>query len=325
MGPSLKRALQQKFAIKRPSQIQQDALPLALAGKDVICCAQTGSGKTLVFLLPLLQRVSELRPLMPASPRADSHSTRRRRTPRKVVSEPEALVLVPTRELAMQVSQVASELASQLWPPPRVLSISGGEKYGHKKHALRDGDVRLLVATPERLLYHIGEGSVSLRSVRWLAIDEADAMLCAADGITRETDSVLAKLHGKSGRATRKPPQAILTAATMGAAHEEYARSWFPQLERVSHVGVLVPTLRKRFVVVRGFKEEELLRTLERASADPWLCEGATIVFCGGARRAQRVLEVVQGAMPWLNPSILHGETEPQAPGCNRDATVMQP
>ena len=310
VGPSLQRALAQTFSIKQPSQIQQQALPLALAGKDVICCAQTGSGKTLVFLLPLLQRISELHT------RRSAASPRPTTTPKKgskVVSRPEALVLVPTAALARQVSQVASELARHLWSLPRVLSITGGAKYDQQRQALRDGDVRLLVATPERLLYHIGQGNVSLRSVRWLAIDEADAMLSAADGITRETDHVLAKLHDRGGEMKQKPPQVILTAATMREEHEEHARGWFPQLERVSHVGVLVPTLRKRFVVVRGFKEEELLRTLESAAADPWLAKGATIIFCGGARRAERVLEVLQGAMPWLKPSILHGETEPQA------------
>ncbi|KAL1525348.1 hypothetical protein AB1Y20_020208 [Prymnesium parvum] len=298
VGPTLRRTLQRRWGIMQPSKIQNEVLPLALAGKDVLCCAQTGSGKTLAFLLPMVQRLAELRP------------RERAQKALWVQSEPEALVLMPTKELANQVARVASDLVSDLVVPPQVLALTGGEQYTPQKRSLREGNVRLLVATPERLLYHIEQKSVSLRSVRWLAIDEADSMLCAADGITRETDQVLEKLHER--RINRKPPQAILASATISQEHEDRARAWFPNLHRVSHVGVLVATLRKRFIPVRGFKDEELLRLLEKSWADPWLRGGGTIIFCIGGNVATRVHELIQTTMPWLNPVLIHGEVDTQ-------------
>lgn len=156
VGPTLSRALQQTWKITRPSKIQQDAIPLALAGKDLMCCAQTGSGKTLVFLLPLLQRLAERRPWL-AAPRGTTRP-----------ATPDALVLMPTRELARQVAHVATELASALAVPPVVLCVTGGERFTPQKRALRRGDVRLLVATPVSFLWEKrgGEGRGEGRSRR---------------------------------------------------------------------------------------------------------------------------------------------------------------
>lgn len=229
VGPTVTKALQ-RTGIREPSLIQRETLPLALAGYDVLCCAQTGSGKTLTFLLPILQRLFERR--ANAISHVDSST--------KYPSEPEALVLVPTRELAMQITRVARGLAEGLPEPPVILQVTGGEQFTPQKRALLKGDVRLVVATPERLLYHVEEGNMSLRRVRLVALDEADTLLCAADGLTRETDVVLQALP------KRKPPQVLLAAATMSAEHEKVVRNFFPKIQRVSHPGVLVPTLQKR-------------------------------------------------------------------------------
>uniref|UniRef100_A0A7S3FHH5 RNA helicase n=1 Tax=Haptolina ericina TaxID=156174 RepID=A0A7S3FHH5_9EUKA len=293
VGPTLARALR-KIGISKPSAVQREALPLALAGHDMLCCAQTGSGKTLTFLLPILQRLYE-RPPRECGAFPDSRP-----------SEPEALVLAPTRELAAQIIRVVRALASGLPQSPVTLRISGGEKFTPQKRALLQGDARLLVATPERLLYHLQNRSVRLERVRILALDEADALLCAADGTKRETDQVLHALP------SRKRPQVLLAAATMSEAHEEVMRTFFPDLQRVSHSGVLVPTLEKRFHLVQGHKEDELLRLLEAAAADEWLAGGAAIIFCAGPARADRIHALIQASAPWLLAGVLHGERLPE-------------
>ena len=225
VGPDLVNSLR-SMGILKPNAIQAEAVPQALMGRDVLCCAQTGSGKTLTFLLPMMQRLSE-RPNRREAPDGDPRS-----------SCPEAIILVPNRELGEQHERVFRDLAEQLPFTPTMLRMTGGERFAPQKRALRAGNVRLLIATPERLLYHIGAGNMRLDCLSQLALDEADALLCAADGITRETDEVLQKLP-------RRLPQVVLACATLTAAHEEVARKWFPKITRVSHKGVLVPTLRQ--------------------------------------------------------------------------------
>ena len=156
--------------IVAPNALQTAALPEALAGRDIVVSAQTGSGKTLAFLLPVLQRLSEWNVAFDGSR----------------LSRPDALVLAPSRELAVQISRVAAHLASALPSNPRVECVTSGAQFTPQRRALRDGDVRLLIATPERLLYHLTNDSVCVRGVRLVAIDEADVLLNAPSGIDKE-------------------------------------------------------------------------------------------------------------------------------------------
>jgi len=137
----------------QPTPIQSKAIPAVLARRDVLAAAQTGTGKTAAFTLPMLHLLSQ--------------STQRQRAPR-------ALVLTPTRELAAQVGESVSTYGQHL--PLRALQIFGGVGMVPQTTALRRG-VDILVATPGRLLDHVGQGNVDLSKIEFFVLDEADRML----------------------------------------------------------------------------------------------------------------------------------------------------
>jgi len=141
-----------------PTPIQEKSLPESMAGKDVIGSAMTGSGKTMAFTLPLLQRLLDDRD----------------RDPHKGGARVRALVLVPTRELAAQVEKAVGELAKH--SPVKCALIIGGASFTTQRDALKKG-AEVVVATPGRLLDLIRGGSLHLRDVKVAVLDEADRML----------------------------------------------------------------------------------------------------------------------------------------------------
>jgi ATP-dependent RNA helicase RhlE len=157
-----------------PTPIQLGAIPPVLAGRDLLAAAQTGTGKTAGFALPLLQRLSAENP-HPRGPRA-----------------PRALVLVPTRELAAQVGESFDDYGRHLHQ--RTILIFGGVSPRPQIDALRQG-VDIVVATPGRLLDHFAERAIDLTQVRHLVLDEADRMLDM--GFIRDIRRVLAVLPKK--------------------------------------------------------------------------------------------------------------------------------
>lgn len=136
-----------------PTEIQSQAIPAAIAGKDIIGCAQTGTGKTAAFVLPILNRLS--------------HEP----TPKRKVVR--ALILTPTRELAVQIEQAIRDYGRFLHL--RTLAVYGGVNIQGQLNALHQG-VDIVVATPGRLLDHMQRRSIDLRHVEVLVIDEADRM-----------------------------------------------------------------------------------------------------------------------------------------------------
>lgn len=140
-----------KIGIKKPMPVQEQAIPALFAGKDVIARAQTGTGKTLAFLVPLAEKID------PAK------------------SYVQALVITPTRELA---SQVAVELKKILGEdsPIKLLAVTGGRDYELQKYKL-EGRSHVLIGTPGRLLDHLAKGNTSLNAVDYLVLDEVDEML----------------------------------------------------------------------------------------------------------------------------------------------------
>ena len=143
----------QRMGYETPTPIQAAALPAGLEGKDILGSAETGTGKTAAYLLPILQRFL--------------NSTDRPRTPR-------ALVLVPTRELALQVVDHAEQLGKG--SPVRVVAIYGGVSLVNQEQALRNG-ADIIVATPGRLLDHVERRNIIFSSIQVLVLDEADRML----------------------------------------------------------------------------------------------------------------------------------------------------
>src|ERR1700722_17400631 len=135
-----------------PTPIQLRAIPLVLAGRDVIGSAQTGTGKTAAFSLPILSKLG-------------SHSQEK---------SPRALILEPTRELAAQVETSFRDYARFM--NLQITVVFGGVGYGHQNDSLRGG-TDIIVATPGRLLDHLEQGTVKLDKIEYLVLDEADRML----------------------------------------------------------------------------------------------------------------------------------------------------
>jgi ATP-dependent RNA helicase RhlE len=150
LDPALLRATRE-LGFTRPTPVQQDAIPPALAGHDVLACAMTGSGKTAAFLLPIMQRFL----------------AKRRGVTR-------ALILTPTRELAAQIDAHFADLA--VHTPLTGAAVFGGVGAGPQEHAFRSG-VDVIVATPGRLLDHLREPYAKLEHLEVLVLDEADRML----------------------------------------------------------------------------------------------------------------------------------------------------
>ncbi len=166
-----------------PTDVQAAAIPPALAGADLMVSSRTGSGKTASFMLPALMRVinSRSEPRAAAPQPAPEPQQRRgrgaphRMQPRFPASGPRILVLTPTRELALQVSRAAMDYG-RFVPGLRVATVVGGVPYGAQLRALQ-GPLDILIATPGRLIDHLGSGQARLGDVQMLVLDEADRML----------------------------------------------------------------------------------------------------------------------------------------------------
>jgi ATP-dependent RNA helicase RhlE len=180
LNTALTKAIKE-LGFVRPTPIQAEAIPPALKGRDVIACAQTGSGKTAAFLLPVINRLVE----------------RPRRTTR-------ALVLAPTRELAAQILEDFNALS--VHTPVTGAAVYGGVGMGPQEHAFRSG-VDVIIATPGRLIDHMRSAYAKLNQIEHLVLDEADRMLDM--GFLPEIRRILAKLP------TRR--QTLLFSATMPA------------------------------------------------------------------------------------------------------------
>ena len=148
---------------EEPTPIQREAIPPLLAGKDLLGQAATGTGKTAAFTLPLLQRIA--------------HGAKQR---------PSALILVPTRELAIQVGEAVQRYGKEL--RTSVLAVYGGQAIGPQFHALKRG-VDVIVATPGRALDHIRRQTLKLNHVQIVVLDEGDEMLDM--GFAEDLDAIL--------------------------------------------------------------------------------------------------------------------------------------
>lgn len=175
LSEELLRAIAEQ-GYEKATPIQQQAIPVVLQGKDVLAGAQTGTGKTAGFTLPLLQRLQE--EWVPGG--------------KKTKSKIKALILVPTRELAAQVDESVRTYGKHL--PFRSMVIFGGVSIVPQISRLRQG-VDIVVATPGRLLDHMSQGTIDLREVHTLILDEADRMLDM--GFIRDIRKVLAVLPPK--------------------------------------------------------------------------------------------------------------------------------
>ena len=231
LAPFLLRALAEQ-GYENPTPIQQQAIPLALAGRDLLAGAQTGTGKTAAFGLPLLQHLG-------------TASQEVRSGPRK----PRALILAPTRELATQVHDSLRGYSKYLRIPSAC--IYGGVGMGNQLDVLRRG-VDLLVACPGRLIDHLERRSVDLSGIEILVLDEADRMLDM--GFLPSIKRILAKLP-------RQNRQTLLFSATFEESIKQLALEFMrdPKQIQVTPKNTVAETITHRVHPVDGGRKRELL------------------------------------------------------------------
>ncbi|HEX5562471.1 MAG TPA: DEAD/DEAH box helicase [Nocardioidaceae bacterium] len=213
-----------------PSPIQAATIPALLAGRHVVGLAQTGTGKTAAFAVPIL-----------------SHIDLRQKAP-------QALVLAPTRELALQVSEAFERYAAHL-PGLHVLPIYGGQGYGVQLSALRRG-VHVVVGTPGRVMDHLDKGTLDLSQLRFLVLDEADEMLNM--GFADDVERILAD--------TPDDKHVALFSATMPASIRRIAKRYLTDAEEITvknRTRTVANLTQRVLVVAHPQKLDALTRILE--------------------------------------------------------------
>ncbi|MDB6016554.1 MAG: box helicase [Pedosphaera sp.] len=237
-----------------PTPIQLRAIPLILAGQDVIGSAQTGTGKTAAFALPILSKLGE-----------HSRDTR-------------VLILEPTRELAAQVETAMRDFARFTNLTSAVMY--GGVGYGKQNDALREG-VDILIATPGRLLDHIGRGTCRLDKVEYLVLDEADRMLDMGflPDVKRIVERCPRQRHTSLFSATVPPQIETLIKWAMKSPQTIEIGARRSPAETVKHV---------IYPVAEDQKSDLLRELLERVKYD------SVIVFCRTKHRADRIAHLLK-------------------------------
>jgi len=229
LAPAVAEAVRE-VGYEVPSAIQAATIPLVLEGRDVVGLAQTGTGKTAAFALPILSLID------PA------------------VKKPQALILAPTRELALQVAEACITYSSGM-PQVNVLPIYGGQAYGIQLSGLRRG-AQIIVGTPGRVIDHLKKGTLDLSGLRHLVLDEADEML--AMGFQEDVETILSD--------TPESTQVALFSATMPSAIRRISQRYLtdPAEVKVAAKTSTAPNITQRYVLVQHRdKLDALTRVLE--------------------------------------------------------------
>ena len=254
-----------------PTPIQREAIPAMLTGQDLIGLAQTGTGKTAAYLLPLLHRLLD-------------------RKKAKDVRSTSTLVLAPTRELAYQIAESVKTLSSSL--KLRYLVICGGERYDHQIRSLKKG-VDMIIATPGRLEDLQARGAVKLHEIEHFVLDEGDQMIDL--GFYPAIKRILASLPD-----TR---QTVLFSATMPEEMRKLAEGFLrdPVTVKVENAGQTVDTISQRALLAHNVDKRDLL-VRELAAIE----DGQVLVFVRTRMRADELAEWLgkQG----IGVDALHGD-----------------
>lgn len=242
------------LGFEEPSPIQVECIPAVLSGLDVIGQAQTGTGKTAAFGIPVLERI-------------DTQNI-----------SVQSIILAPTRELAIQVSEELRRIGR----PKKVktLSIYGGQSIGRQIKALKQG-VHVVIGTPGRLLDHLHRGTLTTNHVQTIVLDEADEMLDM--GFIDDIESVM--------RFVPKERQLLLFSATMPSAIRRLAKKYMhsPKYITVNRGEVTAPIIKQIYYrVLENFKIDALCRILDSEEGD------LSIVFCRTKKGVDELAEALQ-------------------------------
>ncbi|MDD6760945.1 MAG: DEAD/DEAH box helicase, partial [Turicibacter sp.] len=255
-----------KSGITTPTPIQEECIPLIKDYKDVIAQAQTGTGKTLAFLLPLFENIS-----------LDVFAT-------------QALIITPTRELALQITEEANQLAKG--KAINVLAAYGGRNIGSQLNKLK-GTIHLIIATPGRLIDHIERGTIDLNKIKTVVIDEADQMLLM--GFRNEVDQIL--------RATPRNRQTLCFSATMAPNVKKlaYHYTYSPTMVTIEPKKVTIDTIRQEVIETTDrWKADTLCQVLEEDN--PFLA----IIFARTKRRADELFAKMKKR--GFNVQVIHSD-----------------
>lgn len=264
----------QALGFTEPTPVQAQAIPLMMENRDVIGSAQTGTGKTAAFGLPILTHLGK-----------------------RVPGGPRALILVPTRELALQVSEAIIVFAQ--FTDLRVSVFYGGVGYGKQLAALREG-TDVIVATPGRLLDHLSRGALKLNSIRYLVLDEADRMLDM--GFLPDVRKIINQVP--------RQRQTSLFSATIPSEIESLIK-WMMDSPVVIQIGARyspADTVNHWLFPVAASQKPELLKALLRKAAYE-----SAIVFCRtkhGADRVGRLLKASQHRVAVLHSNFSQRERD---------------
>lgn len=264
-----------RLGYSHPTPVQAAAIPVVLSGRDLLACAQTGTGKTAAFGLPMIQRLAT-------------------QGPRGAASRPRGLVLVPTRELAAQVHSALNTFGVPLHL--RSAAIFGGVSMGPQFRALRGAAI--VVATPGRLLDHLQRRSIDLSGVEMLVLDEADRMLDM--GFLPPLRSLIPLLP--------KEHQTLLFSATLSPEIQRLAGEFTrdPQRIDVSPEQIVAPTVTHQIHhVTREQKRALLLHVLKQPAA------GQALVFCQTKHGTDKVARYLEQS--GLSVAVIHGNKSQNA------------
>jgi ATP-dependent RNA helicase DeaD len=255
LGPQLLKALD-KLGYEEPTPIQREAIPPLLAGRDLLGLAATGTGKTAAFALPILERIETGGPV------------------------PSALILVPTRELAVQVARAVHRYGTS--KGVTVLPIYGGQSFSQQLKVLKRG-VDVVVATPGRALDHIRRGTLHLGSLDFLVLDEADEMLDM--GFAEDLDAIMDEVSSSR--------QTLLFSATLAPRIGSIAKKHLTDPVEVrieGDPGGDIPLVRQTaYLVRRPHKLAALGRVLDLEVPE------AALVFCRTRNDVDELVEALAG------------------------------
>ncbi len=242
------------MGFEEPTPIQQEAIPVAMSGKDMIGQAQTGTGKTAAFGLPVLERVDG----------TDGHV--------------QVLILSPTRELAIQVAEELNKMAT--YTDIHALPIYGGQDIGRQFRALRKNP-QIIVATPGRLMDHMDRGSISFDHVKTVVLDEADEMLNM--GFVDDINKILANVPTER--------QILLFSATMPKAIQTLAETYLtePTVVRMKPTHVQMDLIDQYYIEAQDRQKFDILcRLLDMQTPE------LAIIFGRTKRRVDEVTEALK-------------------------------
>ena len=264
--PPLRDALKHAgYAI--PSPIQAALIPVAMTGRDVIGQAQTGTGKTAAFLIPFMNRWRGGDP-----------------------SKPQAIIMTPTRELAVQVAEESDKLSPSKFF--KTVPVYGGQRFGRQMDLLNQG-CTLIVGTPGRVLDHLSRGTISLDTVRYAVLDEADRMLDI--GFRPQIEKIMRRLPENR--------QTLMMSATLPASVLRLSQRYMRDPESICTVSevLTVDKIEQKYITVDEERKFDLLvKILEREK--PRQC----IIFVERKRGADKLYKLLKPH--WPKVAATHGD-----------------